>query len=132
MRGQCLWVLGSDLVVEPVEVAECVQVLACDGEPEAFAQHLVLAAAPQGPAHLPLHRLQGEHSHSGHSAGFTLGFVLAVGAGLSEQPHLHSVANNKPTINYIILMQCNYFSIIMHLKYKKKGQSLSNQQPRAI
>ena len=52
-------VMSSHLIVEPVEVAEGLEVFACDGESEAFTQHLVLAAYSQRPANLTLHILVG-------------------------------------------------------------------------
>ena len=86
---------GSDLVVEPVEVAERVQVLACDGEPEAFAQHLVLAASPQGPAHLPLHRLEEEHTQSGHGVNAPILYSSTGSHTASHQPIISRVSSRE-------------------------------------
>lgn len=58
-RSPCpnLMVVCTNLIIEPVEVAEGLQVLACDREPKAFTQHLVWIASSQRPAYLSLHLL---------------------------------------------------------------------------
>lgn len=48
---------SSDLIIEPVEMAERLQVLSGDGEAEALAENLILTAASQSSAHLLLHVL---------------------------------------------------------------------------
>lgn len=46
------------LVIQPVEVAECLQVLTGDREPETFTENFIEAAPSEGPADLQLHGLE--------------------------------------------------------------------------
>lgn len=49
--------LWTHLVIEPVQITECLQVFASESEAKAFAQHVVRAASPQSAGHLGLHFL---------------------------------------------------------------------------
>lgn len=58
------WTTWTHLVIEPVQVTECLQVFASEPEAKAFTQHVVRAASSQGAIHLRLHFLCRQRSRS--------------------------------------------------------------------